>query len=1609
VADPASFEQESLWFLAQLAADTPAYHLNPAWRLTGELDLLALEGALTSLLRRHSALRTSFVFHDGGVRQIVHPGAPLALPVVRVEGRSDAARAERARAEIAAFAARPFDLATAPLLRAKLLQLGHDDHVLALVTHHIACDGWSIGILQGELTALYDAHVARTPAQLPPARQYLQFAHEQRARWESGEMDEGLEYWRSALADVSAPAALAPDRPATAQVGLAQRNRWLRLGEDLTAAVRDTARRIHSTPYMVALGALALVVQRSGRTNEVVFGVPVGGRSEAEFGTVGMFVNTLPIGVHSRGDPTFDDCLIRARDAMIEGLEYADVPLQKIVEAVRPAGRTGYAALFQALVAHDSDDESPVDFRALSATPFESGFGAALVDIALWVRERPADIVLDAIFRDDLYDPATVEELLRAWRDVLREGIRDPGVRAGDLRLVASGEREPAAQPRARPQPAPVARPKEGVHELFERRCRSDPDAPAVVFGSEVWSRADLNRRANALAHELVRAGVRRDSLVAVSMTRSSQLVAALLAVLKAGAAYVPIDPDVPSERLRSLLADIEPAAVVTQPPLRSRFDPAAAPIFCLDFDHESSAAAPGLAIDPKQAAYAIYTSGSTGMPKAAVNTHEAIVNRLLWMQRELGLDESDIFLQKTPYTFDVSVWELFGPLLAGARMVVAPPDAHRDADALAALIEAHGVTVVHFVPSMLRSFLTASDLRRRCRGLRHLVCSGEALTADLRDLAHQRLDATVYNLYGPTEAAVDVTYWRCDRRDGSSPVPIGRPIDNTEIHILNDELRRVPDGTPGELYIAGVALARGYLNRSALTAERFVPNPFGATPGERLYRTGDRGALRPDDAIEFLGRSDDQVKLRGHRIEPGEIEAALLAHKGVAAAAVVLREDTPGEARLVAYLVPERVRAGPVHRLLTLEHEGKISRDQCETLPNGAIVARCNRTETRYLYGEIFEQRVYFEPGVELPTDPVVFDVGANIGLFSLSVSEMRPAARIFAFEPIPEIADKLALNFALHGIDGAVCRYGLGDRSGTAAFTYYPHVSLISGRVSDPQADRQAVAAFAVASLPADGPRVAAGEIDAMLADRLETRERECDVRTLSAVIAEHRIGRIDLLKIDVERSELDVLLGIDADDWQRIARVVVECEDASERERDVVALLEEHGFEVAGRATPTETQRVHHARRPHATARAAPVEAVGPVAWRSPDRLVEDVDSALRTVLTQATIPSQYVLLPRLPLTTSGKVDRRALPAPERRALEPRTRPRDELEARLVLIWRQLLALEHVGIDEDFFRLGGHSLLGARLIGLIEQATGQRLSLSQLFATPTIAALAAGLRARAGQRGSFTSLVRLQQGEPESVPLVLVHPVGGTVLCYRHLPDALGFEQSVYGIQTVGGVPDGGVEGMAARYADLVTGMQAEGPYHLAGWSFGGVVAYEMAAKLAQAGADVRSLTLFDTHPRLEIVDDLEAAKSFVAEVGVETGERPSLGWDSGLVPGSDADETLARVVGDAHRLGLLPEEIAPPVLADLWHVFRANLAAGAGYEPSVLEAPLTLVRASAELTAHASPDLGWGQCVRAPVSVVTVPGDHFSMLQPPYVAACADVLRRQLAREQVGGGP
>ncbi|MEU2396021.1 amino acid adenylation domain-containing protein [Streptomyces sp. NPDC007369] len=1438
-AVPLSFAQRRLWFLHRMDGAAATYHIPLALRLTGMLDRAALDEALADVVARHESLRTVFPEVDGVPCQRVLDPAE-ARPRARLTEVSEAELPNR----LAEFARLPFDLSVEPPLRVELFALAPQEHVLLLVMHHIAGDGWSTGPLARDLAKAYAARCeGRTPNWPALPVQYADYTLWQRdllgdTADPTSRFAEQLHYWQRQLSDLPELLQLPADRPRPAVAGWRGDHVGLDLSPELHAALTELAHRSGASLFMVLQAALAALYTRLGAGTDIPIGSPIAGRTdEALDDLVGFFVNTLVLRTDTSGDPSFAELLGRVRETALSAYAHQDVPFEHLVEVLNPSRSLSHHPLFQTILAVQNAPMGRFSLPGLDVASYAVPTGTAKFDLGVSLVEQfrpdgsPAGIVGAVEYATDLFDRETVAALARRWTRLLEAVTADPDRSIGRIELLDADERH-----RLLEQGNATAREVEAVPvpQAFAAQVAATPDAVALVCGAAELTYRQLNARANRFAHALITRGIGPEQTVAVALPRSVESVVAVLGVLKAGAAYLPVDPSYPQARITYMLEDARPALMVDDPALVTEVSgwPETDPVVELDVRHP---------------AYVIYTSGSTGRPKGVVVSHAGVASLVAAQIERFAIDPDSRVLQFASPSFDASVSEIYTALLRGAALVLPPA-----ADPVAALTDRDlAVTHVTVPPSVLAAVPDGSV------HVSTLVVAGEACPPQL--VARWAPGRRMINAYGPTETTVCATM-SDPLSPGAGVPPIGRPIAGARVYVLDERLRPVPTGVAGELYVAGAGLARGYLNRPGLTAGRFVACPFGA--GERMYRTGDLVRWLGDGQLEYVGRADDQVKVRGFRVEPGEVEAALAEHPAVARAAVLAQDD-----RLVGYVVPHQDEAR--NSGLEADHVGEW-RDIYDALPivpeeadfgenfvgwNSSYDASPIPVEQMREWRDATVARI-------LALHPRrVLEVGVGTGLL---LSQIAPhcetywatdfsATAIDALTAQVARQDGLAERIVLqtrpaHDTDGlpagrfdtivinSVVQYFpsadyLADVIGKLMRLLAPGGTLFVGDVRNLRLLRPLATAVQLHRTGADGDLAAVRRA----VEQAVRVEKELlvdpdfftvlrDRGTVGAVAVEVKRGRhhneLTRYRYDVTLhkppvgpaapsrpvelewgrqvaglGELRELLARPHAEVLRITgvpnrRVVRESDLAravQAGDGPLTELLERlHAPEggdlpdpddfhalglefdrwvgVTWSATAVDAvdvvfadPRAHHGSpvEPYRPARATakPLSSLTnrPTGSRGTGALIGELREWLRGRLPEYLVPSAFVALEALPLTASGKLDRRALPAPDLGPAGGGRAPRTPQEQLLADLFAEVLGLAQVGVEDSFFDLGGHSLLATRLASRVRATLGVELEVRTLFETPTVAGLAACLDGAGTARPALTA-----QPRPERVPL-------------------------------------------------------------------------------------------------------------------------------------------------------------------------------------------------------------------------------------------------------------
>jgi amino acid adenylation domain-containing protein/FkbM family methyltransferase len=1301
-------QQEHLWLLQQEGGG-PAYRAQCAISIKGLIAKNTLREALEDVMQRHEILHTTFRYLPEMTipLQVIGEGE-IEWSEEDLSQLHDEEEATRTDEIFRQLGKQSFDFEQEKLLQALLLKLNAENHLLLLSMSSLCMDSAGLTNLFAEIARSYSG-----TRNEDDALQYADVSELLNEMLETSDTAAGREFWQKQdVLSVNMPA-LALERTATDEAVFTPDTVSLSLAAHHAESAIHLAQQLETTPEVLFLACWYALLQRHMKQEQILVGTEFGLRKYGPLeDALGLFAKHLPLRCRVSVKYRFVDFVAQVREVTREAYKWQE---SFSWERLNPAADNGthahyapYAFAFNTYPA--SYRASDLSFALIRQFVCHDRFKLKLCGISL------ADSLgIELHYDASLFDAADARRLALQFRQLLVSALERPEANLEDFDILSDGERRQVVY-EFNDTRVEFGR-SNLIHELVEIQADRTPDAVAIVSTNQRLTYRELNEKANQLAYFLRSAG--SVTLVGVCAERSPEMIVGLLGLLKAGCAYLPLDPSLPRQRLEMILAEARPQLILTQQHLREVLPDGDKSVICLDADWSLTAHQPAenpnIAVSPANAAYVIYTSGSTGRPKGVVISHRAICNRLLWLQAEYPLTPEDTLLQKTVFSFDASVWEIFVPLLAGARLVLAEADREHDASYLVQAIAQHEVTILQLVPSMLALLLEEKGVEE-LHSLRRMFSGGEALPTALAKRFYNRFSADLVNLYGPTESSIDATHYACTREALSllqtrATVPIGKPLSNVSVYVTDEKLRSVPIGVAGELCIGGVGLAHGYLDQPDLTAEKFIPDPFSREPGARLYRTGDLARYMPDGNIEFLGRLDHQVKIRGNRIELSEIEAVLMQHELVNAAVAIVRDDEAGQQRLVAYIVSQESQ--------------DAERQDLYRLPNGSQVAHLSKNETDALYKEIFEDQSYLRHDIALSDESIVFDVGANIGMFSLFVHQRWPQAQVYGFEPIPATYEILRTNINLHRANVKPYNCGLSAQSGTATFAFYPQMSAMSGMYADAVADEQVTRVYL-----ANQDQRLVEFADELLAGRFSAEYFDCPLKTVSQVMRENQIERVDLLKVDVEKSELDVLRGVDADDWSRIKQVVVEVHDQNDRLREVRELLEHHGFDVVCEQDPLlvhtpiyNLYAVHPSRAEAGEPRQLKVEHADQLS-------VSALHRYLKERLPDYMIPAAFVMLKALPLLPNGKLDRRALPEPE--AVRPEldqefVAPRTPVEELLAGIWSQVLNIERVGVNDNFFELGGHSLLVTQVITRARAAFKIELPLRSLFERQTIAQLA------------------------------------------------------------------------------------------------------------------------------------------------------------------------------------------------------------------------------------------------------------------------------------------
>jgi amino acid adenylation domain-containing protein/non-ribosomal peptide synthase protein (TIGR01720 family)/FkbM family methyltransferase len=1353
---PLSFPQERLWFLQNLDPDSASYFVPRVLRIKGQLKIDLFERTFTEIIRRHEILRTGFMTREGKPVQQVREPYDFKIPVIDLSGLEDVQQAPCVENWLGEEGRRPFDFEKGPMLRVTLLKLKETEHIFVLTEHHLIHDGWTQGVLLKEFITIFSAYWQGRNHDLPELPiQYADFAIWQRAYIQGDRLQRQLEYWKEKLSDLVPLLELPVDRPRPPVISGRGSLKRIYLSTSLSRRLKEFSLNNGVTLFMTMLAVFKTLLFRYTGEEDLCIGTGMANRHHKEMeGMLGMVINTLPLRTLVKGDITFEECLRRVKQTCLETYQNQDTPFEQIVDAMSPERSLSYAPIFQVMF---SFMDTPTEDLVLPGLELHlehthnrsSKFDINIVVIPLFgldredgAGENPGEILVEWEYNTDIFNDDTMDRMLGHYVRLLELATAEPGEKVHALHMLTASQ---LARLLLEFNNTNALYPKEKtVHELFEEQVERTPDNIAVIGPSlgpvhqlplQITYK-ELNKKSNRLAYWLREKGVESDNIVGILVERSGEMIIGILGILKSGGAYMPIDPDYPQERIDFMLKDSNSNILLTSREIVHLSPPE-------PFNNRPKGTSSHLHLSPAPAtslAYIIYTSGTTGRPKGTLIPHRNVVSLMCSDKFQFDFNDRDVWTLFHSCCFDFSVWEMYGALLYGGRLVVIPKMVAKDTAAFLEILIKEKVTVLNQVPSAFYN-LSSEALNHPGRELKlkYIIFGGEALKPlKLKELKREYPAVKFINMFGITETTVHVTYKKIgDEEIELNSSNIGSPIPTLRTYVMSRHLRLQALGVPGELLVGGEGVARGYLNQVELTNEKFIDNPY--QPGERLYKSGDLVKLTAKGEMEYQGRMDQQVQVRGFRIELGEIEKQLLNFTPVKEAVVIDWPDSCGDIQLAAYIVPDPLYAYPIQQLLKMESSGLTTQLQRCRWPNGMIIFYINRNETDFMYREIFEEQSYLKHGIHLHEGACIFDVGANIGVFSLFVHQVCKDAVVYSFEPIPKVFQLLSLNTSLYGVNVKLFQCGLSSEEGEAVFTYYPHNTVLSGRFADKQQEMKTVAAFLhnqpEQPQPHKGkkePIISPHQVRELLEDRLEAYPLKCPMKTLSEIIEEHRIQCIDLLKIDVEKSEQAVLAGIKEQDWPKIRQLAIEVHNIDDRLDSIIRLLETHGYRVIVEQEPvldnTDLYNIY-AVTPGQPPAGNEAKQYPQYRWADPELLKNQARNFLKKKLPEYMIPSLFGLLQTIPLTPNNKVNKKALPgiisSGPSRSYQAAT---NEIEKKLVEIWSEVLGkIAHppasIGIDDNFFQLGGHSLKAAVLITKIYKALNVKVPISEVFRTPTI----------------------------------------------------------------------------------------------------------------------------------------------------------------------------------------------------------------------------------------------------------------------------------------------
>ena len=1750
---PLSFAQERLWFLDRLVPDSPFYNISVSLFITGSLQVKILEKTFKELVRRHEALRTSFISNDDGKpSQIIDPGLTIEMPILDLQSLTNQEKMAEVKRVAKEDEEKVFDLTKAPLMRITLLKLSGEEHVLLMSMHHIISDGWSIGVLNREITILYKAYSAGKEPSLPELEiQYVDFSVWQRRWFSKGIYEAQLEFWKKQLSDLPL-LDLPTDKPRPAIATYHGAVESIDIPVELTKTLKKISLKSGSSLFMTLLSGIMVVFNRYTGQEDIVLGSPIANRVRKELEPlIGFFVNTLALRCDLSGNPRFSDLLSRVRQTTLDAYENQDLPFEHLVDELQPERDMSRNPLVQVSFALQNAPMKEIDFDELTIKPLETETLMVRFDMEFHLFEVQEAMKGFLLYNTDLFESSTIVRLLSHFLNLLKDVGNDPEKKISDYAILAPAERRKLLVDwnyAGTKNLSDELTSDRCIHQMFEEQVERFSGRPAIVMGGDnptgyELTYRELNEKVNQLAHYLKKEGIKPEIMVGICLERSLDMIISILGILKAGGAYVPLDPVIPEDRLRFIIDDTEIPILITKEKLVQSLEPGKVKLrINLDSDwnriSRESKEDPISTVCPANTAYVIYTSGSTGRPKGVLTTHSNVVRLFHQTQDWYHFNENDIWSLFHSYTFDFSVWEIWGALLFGGKLAIVPFMVSRSPEEFYRFIHKEGVTVLNQTPSAFQQLSLFEESLKEPEDLklRLIIFGGEAL--DIQSLKpwfqrHGDQSPQLVNMYGITETTVHVSYRPLTMKDTDSRSSmIGLTIPDLQVYLLDRHYNPVPIGVVGELYVGGSGLSRGYLKASALTADRFIPNPFSEEDGlqkkegSRIYKTGDIARYRsgseghPGD-IEYLGRADNQVKIRGFRIEPGEIEALLTRHTMVQNSIVIDQEDSMSNKCLVAYVIPdsqemevqiesEEWQENLVSDWKTL-YENTYS--QSEEIEDRAfnIIGWNNSYTGEPLPADEMREWVENTVGQIMSTQPEnVLEIGCGLGLL---LSRIAPECKEYYGIDFSKTAIDYVDNLIkagdtlrhvrllnrkadnLEGIEGeffdtillnSVVQYFpdvdylllvlkkavnklkpggylfIGDvrnfallqalQTSIQLFKATPSMSIheLNHKIQENMRNEEELLvepAFfhglveeileigQIRIQPKMGKynnELSRYRYDVFLRknlkDPVENMQPEwidwngmdlSQIRGLLTSGKEKIIGikSVGNSRIKNDEKILDYLANASGNETvsqlknaiHRFQNEGIEPDDLWELSKELSCsvefqLLNDFDYDVIF-IPGSKKGKVEY--KPYFELSGKPLKSCtnNPVYAKLTRQIVPRLREYLGLNLPDYMVPSAFVLLASLPLTTNGKIDRKALPDPTKIGIHAdleHIKPRNDIEKRLAEAWQAVLGVNKIGIKDNFFQSGGHSLLAVSLMSRMNKEFKTELPLATLFKSPTIEELAK-LLGEEKEPDEWTPLVAVRSTGSKK-PLFCFYPAGGNIYSYKELGDQTDPDQPFYVLQAYGlekgQEPFDRVEDIVEYQLDWIQSVQPQGPYFLSGWSFGGILAFETAQQLQARGHEIALLVLFDSSAKIadELIQITQADNAtFMAGLFAEFLTLPVKKLQK-----LDEKEQILFIVEEAKCAGIVSADFDYEQASRLFKVYRSNGQAFFNYKPCSYQGKVTLFRPlKKSLSAFQntqSKTQGWEKVASDGVDLHWVPGTHETMLQKPHVTVLAEKLKQ-----------